>query len=256
MIGITATTGGAAWVGRRTLFVLPVSRVAVALRAPDGHDELMLGESAGADVHLRVAVVRRLAPAADAADWETLPYVDVDAALLAVRRQLLRDTIVAEIQCRDCHAWGDIRLSIAAYLAAKRRPSRVALDRVRVPTVGQVLTAIAVHGDGAAAALEAECVTVAASGERRRALQQLERIAPPLAGTVEGVCPHCTGPVVAWFDPGAFVLGELRRRASRVIADVHLLASQYGWTEAAILDLPGLRRTAYAALAAVAAGER
>ena len=41
---------------------------------------------------------------------------------------------------------------------------------------------------------------------------------------------------------------------SAVLEDVHLIASRYGWPEAAILDLPGWRRARYAAL--IGAGAR
>src|SRR5260370_342236 len=117
------------------MFVLPVSRAPVELRAPRGHDDMMIAEGA-VGVHLRVEVVRRLAG--------------------------------------------------------------------------------------------------------------LERAAPRLAGPVEGVCPSCGEKVSGWFDPGAFVLAELRTRAQTLLEEVHLLASRYGWSEEVILNLPGRRRAAYA----------
>jgi hypothetical protein len=52
--------------------------------------------------------------------------------------------------------------------------------------------------------------------------------------------------VQAWFDPGEFVIEEIRARAQRVFEEVHLIASCYGWTEDVILDLPADRRVFYA----------
>src|SRR5271169_2576347 len=98
------------------MFVLPVSRTPVELRAPTGHDDILIAEGA-VSAHFRVEVARRLAPPLGAGlDWNTLPYVDVDAALLALRQFLTGDKLVAEIQCRACGAWGDVHLSIAEYL--------------------------------------------------------------------------------------------------------------------------------------------
>jgi hypothetical protein len=229
------------------MFVLPVSRAPVELRAPRGHDDMMIAEGA-VGVHLRVEVVRRLAPPArPATDWQVLPFVDVDAALLGLRRFLSGDRLVAEIACSACGAWGDVHVSIAEYLEANR-PSAVREIPAYIPTVAQVLAAVAKYGPGEAAAraLEAECLRDCSPEEGRRRRAGLERAAPPLAGPVEGVCPSCGEKVSGWFDPGAFVLAELRTRAQTLLEEVHLLASRYGWSEEAILDLPGRRRAAYA----------
>jgi hypothetical protein len=176
-----------------------------------------------------------------------LPYVDVDAALLGLRQFLSGDRLVAEIACSVCGAWGDVHVSIADYLKANR-PSGAREIPSHTPTVRQVLAAVAEHGPGEAAAraLEAECLRECSPEERRRLRAGLEQVAPPLAGPVEGVCPNCGEKVSGWFDPGEFVLAELRTSAATLLQEVHLLASRYGWSEEAILDLPGRRRTAYA----------
>src|SRR5262245_40220007 len=101
------------------MFVLPVSGTPVTLRAPSGHDDVFLAESAGGGVALRIEIVGRLAPPASG-HWHALPYVDVDAALLALRRFLAGDRLVAEIRCGACREWLDVTLSIEEYLAAHR----------------------------------------------------------------------------------------------------------------------------------------
>lgn len=239
------------------MFVLPVSAATVVFRPPSGYDDLLLAEHVG-DVRLRVEMVRRLAPPARAdEDWTTLPFVDVDAALLGLRRFLEGDRLIAEIQCGACSAWGDVAFSIAEYLDA-HRPRRAARARVAsIPTVGHVLAAIEAHGPGPAAiaALEASYGAEHGGGaDARKALARLEKAAPALSGPIEGVCPQCAAPVSAWFDPGAFVLAEMRPRAQMIYDEVHLLASAYGWTEDGILSLPGPRRAAYAARIAHGSG--
>jgi hypothetical protein len=232
------------------MFVLPVSRIPVELRAPVGHDDMMISEGAGG-ARLRVEVVRRLAPPArSGVDWQTLPFVDVDAALLALRQFLSGDRLVAEIACVACGSWGDTQLSIAEYLKANRPSNRKEPAPPYVPTVRQVLDAVAGYGPGeaAASALEAECLRECTPDEGRRRKAGLEKTAPPLAGPVEGVCPGCGATVSGWFDPGEFVLTELRARAATLMEEVHLLAARYGWSEEAILALPAGRRAAYAEL--------
>jgi hypothetical protein len=237
-------------------FVLPASGLAVRPRVPDGHDELMLAEGQDAGVGVRAAVVRRLAPLVSGdAEWDEVPYVDVDAALLGIRRLVAGDTIVAEIRCGACQAWGDVRFSIDEFLAARRRRSRSVAPAVTAPSVRQVLAAVAAHGVSreAAARLEADSLGALPLAARRQAVRALEHGASPLAGRVEGICPECGDAVDAWFDPGWLVLCELRTRAARVIEQVHTLAVHYGWSEAAILAIPGPRRAAYAALAGAGA---
>jgi len=217
---------------------------------------MLLAESQD-DVSSRVDLVRRLAPpAADGMDWDSLPYVDVDAALLGLRQFLFGERMIAEIRCSNCNTWGDVEFSIAEYLKAK--PPRVATERApcRIPTVAQVVSALKLHGEAEAAsrALEAEYAEHFSREESRRQNAALEKVAPPLAGFVTGTCPQCAAGVSGWFDPGAFVIAELRRRAGMLFEEIHLLASRYGWSEEAILSLPRSRRSTYAEMIAAEIG--
>ena len=241
------------------MFVLPVSGVPVWLRTPEGDDELLLAESAGNLLHLRVEAVRRLTPPMNAGlNWNDLPYADVDAALLAFRQRMTGDRLIAEVRCPNCAVWCDTELSVSAYLAANK-PKRLANVnpepdgwyswrdlRFRVPTVNAVLEA-ANSADDAATVLFQYSVAAPSPATAARAASLLEKMAPPLAGMVRGMCPHCAQTIVGWFDPGSFVLTELQNKASVVFEHVHILAQAYGWSEAAILALPSRRRALYAA---------
>jgi len=233
------------------MFVLPVSGAVVIPHAPNGRDDMLLSESGGSDPLFRVDLVRRLAPlASQALSWDALPYVDVDAALLGLRQFLAGDRLVAEIQCPKCGTWGDVELSIAEYLKANRPRAARTPSGMHIPTVHQVLAAFTEYGPGelAVRAIEAEVLVHNDPHTVRRLRAAIERVAPPLSGAVRGLCPHCGAVVAGWFDPGAFVIAEIRRHASRLMEEVHLVASSYGWQEDAILALPGTRRSAYAEL--------
>lgn len=59
------------------------------------------------------------------------------------------------------------------------------------------------------------------------------------------VCPSCAYRWFALFDILAFLWQELTIRARRVLRDVHLLATAYGWSEANILAMSPVRRRMY-----------
>jgi hypothetical protein len=58
-------------------------------------------------------------------------------------------------------------------------------------------------------------------------------------------CPDCDQPWVATFDPAAFLWREIETLARRLLAEVHALASAYGWREADILGMGQRRRWTY-----------
>jgi len=68
----------------------------------------------------------------------------------------------------------------------------------------------------------------------------------PLADLeIGGECPECGHAVSSRHDIVAAWLHQLRRRASALLGEVHLLASRYHWSEQEILNLPEPRRGAY-----------
>jgi hypothetical protein len=58
-------------------------------------------------------------------------------------------------------------------------------------------------------------------------------------------CPQCSHHWHASLDIVSFVWSEIHAWAVRLLRDVHVLASSYGWSEAAILALSSWRRQAY-----------
>jgi hypothetical protein len=196
-----------------------------------------------------------------------------------MRLPWLGDRLLAETTCPapGCGARVDIAFGIAAFLAHHRPlPPRLrawqvapcaeqagwfvlralgaaATARFRLPTAGDERD-VAGHAD-AAAALARRCIAPLPlqAGARRAAEAAMTALAPPLAGPLAGTCPECGADVPIDFDPRRYVLAELRARAGFIAEEVDALAGRYHWTERAILDLPGPRRTAYAEMARRAA---
>lgn len=79
-----------------------------------------------------------------------------------------------------------------------------------------------------------------------RAMAESDPLAEPMIATT---CPWCAAPCTTLLDVGAFLWAHVRADACRLMSDVDTLARAYGWTEAEILALSDVRRTAYLELA-------
>ncbi len=94
-------------------------------------------------------------------------------------------------------------------------------------------------GDGAVAAIDLPAQVVQA------VVARMAELDPQADVAIDVACPACAH---AWrepFDVVTFLWGELAAWARRLLADVHLLASAYGWSEGDILGLTAVRRDAY-----------
>jgi hypothetical protein len=257
---------------------LPVSGRRVALSQPTGRDEMLLLEARGAEPARAIAFATKLA--SDGTDAASLPVPDLDTLLLRLRQALLGDRLLTETSCpaRGCGARVDISFGIEAFLA-HHQPQRPRLRswhvapcaeptgwfslravgaaadtaRFRLPTAGDERD-VAAQPD-AAAALARRCIAPMPlpAGARRAVEAAMAALGPTLSGPLSGTCPECGADVTIGFDPRRFVLAELRARAGFVAEDVDVLAGRYHWTERAILELPGMRRAAYAEMARRAA---
>jgi hypothetical protein len=119
------------------------------------------------------------------------------------------------------------------------------------------------HHENQAAALNAIVRSLAIEPPDLPALspEQLQPIAaamgaadPLVAFRVHTACPHCRRTGEFDVDLEGIALRELERFRRAVLVDVHVLASQYGWSEAEVLAIPPRRRADYRNL--IAARER
>lgn len=263
-------------------FRLPVSSLSVALSPLTGAEEILLAEGSVSDPMLTLDLIGRIAQAEPTSDeqetdWAALTVADIDAILMRLRQFMLGGTISASLQCHgeDCGERVEFSFPIDAYLAhhAPKPPSgrgwRAEPDeqpgwyrlesagqqvRFRLPTLADQIAADAAP-DGEAWLAQA-CIAPPGLAARMQARVQeaMEKLAPPLAGPLDGVCPECGARLQAQFEARRFCLQELRDRARFVYDDVDLLAERYHWSEQNILALPRLRRAHYAERARQAAG--
>jgi hypothetical protein len=241
---------------------LPISGVRAEWRASTGRDDIALADSR-AGLAAALACVNRCVVDADGSpvDGAALPVGDLDLLVVARRRDLLGDSLVAEGSCTRCAAAVDVRFSLAAYVGHNRvrvpRGVTAAEDgwwelsrhavRVRVPAVQDVLAASAASDPRGE--LIARCLSGTLSPAAVRAAERaMESLGPTLRADVAGTCPECGAAVVLDVDARELCLSELGFLASVVYDDVNLIATRYGWTQDAILDMPSVRRHRYADL--------
>jgi hypothetical protein len=253
---------------------LPVSGLEIEFHLPTGSDDLALIEAGGNEIEQALVAIARLAlkKAAMASrgpeetDWRALSVTDFEYALLGLRRFLEGDSVTCLLRNRshECGESMEMSFSITALLddVSPRMPRGVARVagkaqkfeltasanpvRFHLPTVSDQL---AVQGKPEGGALLLQRCTGRAKLsklEATRIERAMEALAPPVSREIEGICPNCGKPVRAILHVPKLVVEELIQAASGVFGEIDLLASEYHWTEEAIVALPQRRRKEYA----------
>jgi hypothetical protein len=241
---------------------LPVRAIEVLLRRPDGADDVALIEGDQATLPTALRLLGRLVARSDCAvaDWSLLPVTDFELLLLHLRQFLIGPVVASHVDCPSCDERVEVSFQVADFVAAVRpsEPSGVALGpddgsltlagaTFRLPILADVLAVWQTARPGAA--LRARCISHGTAAKLHRRIERASaRLAPPVTGAVGGACPGCGRALQALFDVPSYVVAEMRSLAAGVYAEVHLLATAYGWSEAAILALPSERRRHYAEL--------
>ena len=81
------------------------------------------------------------------------------------------------------------------------------------------------------------------------ALRTFEQLQSSSEISIDLQCAECSRTHAIDLDLGRFVWTEVRHAASRLMREVHELASAYGWQEASILAMSSNRRNAYLEIA-------
>ncbi len=220
-----------------------------------------------------LVLLRVAAPALSAADCAALSVGRRDALLLDLFRQLFGDTAPALVTCPGCRdeLEFDVPLSGIAIRPPADLPDHYTLlcdgyeIAYRLPCAGDLAALSAEVRDEvldvAARSLVQRCVLAVqgADGlpsdllpgpEAAAALDAAiaARVAeddPQAAVTLDFDCPSCGEHWRVPFDIVEFLWRRLDVFANALLRDVHLLASNYGWSEGKIVALSPLRRRHY-----------
>jgi len=204
--------------------------------------------------------------ARSADEWADASIGERDARLFGVREALFGDRIEVTATCARCGERLQAEFSthdVLHSLAPAERASVLGLVthgydvQMRLPTSRDIEEAIALPPSEGRSALLGRCITrVVRDGAPQdpaslpdevveAALAELSR-RDPLAELQIGVsCDACGHERPMSFDIGEHLWGDVSECATRLMREVHLLASAYHWTERDICRLSATRRRAY-----------
>jgi hypothetical protein len=216
----------------------------------------------------RVSPLLRAATGLGPEELAALGVGERDRMLVALRERLFGGTLRTVVDCPACGVPLEVVLPTSALLAAGSGPETVEVDldgyrlRCRAPRSGDLAAAAGTGSAAGARALLVERAVVSAErdGEALTLPDLPDRVIAAAAATLAEAHPlvdvelpiACDACGVSWscpFDIGRYLWEELDAWAVRVLSEVHVLATAYGWSEADILALTPTRRRRYLELA-------
>lgn len=210
-------------------------------------------------------------PGSAPADLAAMPVGQRDTALLHLHRQLFGETVSAETFCPQCNERLEMDFPVSSILVEvpDAAPAPLWLEQggyrlaYRLPSAGDLallgkMTATG-HPAGSSQRLAEYCVQdPGATGTgtshfpppvwtalEAAITQAVEKYDPQAEILLELDCPHCHASWQSHFDIVVFLWRKLERLALDLVADIHALASAYGWSEREILALSPQRRRTY-----------
>lgn len=241
------------------------------MKAPSSQALLRIWEEdAGAHpIRRALALLDSASPEFEGVRWAEAPIGAREHGLLGLYEELFGPELDTVTDCPHCGETLESSFatrevgSESVTVPSNREPMRLRLQgfdiEYRLPT-SQDLLGIVEDPDppeDAQLRLLRSCVLAARRGGRARALEDLpdevlSRLGTEMAERDPGAniridltCPACSHAWTVDFDIASYLLGELDDWAQRTLAEVHILATAYGWSERDILDLSPIRRNHY-----------
>ena len=195
-------------------------------------------------------------PEEEAGRLADLTLAERDRALLALRAATFGRRLTSYIDCASCGERLEFQLDTANLLAISENapaPAVVQLGglRFRLPTSRDLARIAEVSEEGEASRLLAGlcCIDGGEAALPNELIADLEeafaRADPGGNIQLDFDCPACHRSWEEVFDIGEYFWEELETSSRRLIAQVHRLASAYGWSERDILSLGAVRRAMY-----------
>ncbi|CAN92246.1 MULTISPECIES: hypothetical protein [Sorangium] len=227
---------------------------------------VLLAWEAGLEQHpldRALSVLGTAHPELDRGALAALTVGQRDSLLIALRRGTFGDSLGGFAECGACGERLEFALSARDFpVAAAVFEGEAEIDGLRIhfrlPTSRDLAAVVGARSVEAARRMLLErCVLEAAQGDApidgasiaEEAVQKLaERMAELDAAadlTLELACPACGHAWETVFDIESYFWAEIAAQAGRLLAEVHTLASAYGWDEARILGMSAARRQAY-----------
>ena len=213
-----------------------------------------------------LAMLWAAGPESDDDLW-ALPLAERDRRLLALRQATFGDTLPCVTACPQCAMRLELQLSAEQVSAALRTPARETVERdgtavaLRALDSRDLAAAAAIADPEAAAALlRARCCELGGGADEagfdalpKTLRSEIETRIEAREGAGEirlslG-CEACAAQWEETLDVAQFVWLEIEIASRRLFGEVAELAALLGWSEADILAMSDLRRSAYLQLA-------
>jgi len=209
-------------------------------------------------IRLALALLEAAWPGLNAQSWARMPVGERDARLLDLHDAWFGGAFETAIDCAGCgmhlessFAARDIRVPSSARRGGTLRHEGREIQ-YRLPDSEDLLAAAAIaEAPKAEQAVLKRCLGWT-GGEDLVPAALAERLDAEMALLDPGAdielrlrCPQCGTEQAALFDIVTHLAGEIDDWAQGVLADVHLLARAYGWSEGEILGLSPARRRSY-----------
>jgi hypothetical protein len=183
-----------------------------------------------------------------------LPLDQRDRRLYAAAADLFGPRVAVSAHCPDCRAETEVGFTVAEVLAlppADPRPTVGWQGRsiaYRPPDSRDLAAALRAGSDGRAVLLRRLVGDEAAEELLDVVEADLAARAGPEAMTLAFGCTGCGREMVEPFDILDYLWRRLVAQAHRLLRDIHIIASAYGWTTAEILSLGAARRATHVAM--------
>jgi predicted RNA-binding Zn-ribbon protein involved in translation (DUF1610 family) len=215
-----------------------------------------------------LALLEAAAPGVAAGDWAAAPIGRRDGRLLELYEILFGPQLHSVANCPRCGevletsfttrdlSMSAVQPSIPCWIEFRERGMCI---RYRLPNSDDLLHVMAATNDPEEAQIQLlrRCVIEAKQADKRQQPEQLpaevvDRFVEEMAQQDPGAdvqiqleCPSCGYVWSVCFDIVSYFWSGLSDWAQRTLAEVHLLARAYGWSEREILGLSATRRQQY-----------
>lgn len=194
-------------------------------------------------------------------DWAAVDVGSREVLLARLLEALVGGSVWAGAECGSCRARLEVPVDVAAVARYPVHPPGARFVTVaggvdvafRLPTTEDLAAVRAAAPAGARRLLLTRCLGDGAdpvpTGTAEAVERAMERVSPAGAVVVIVACPNCGTATPTGLDISVLLWAEVEVRAAALLAEVHALATAYGWTEAEVLALSPARRGAYLELA-------
>lgn len=221
--------------------------------------------SSGAPAHRRLERLLAATEPQAALDSDTLG--GRNRRLLALHGALSDSPLEARLRCAACQTDNEFAVPAAAILACPA-PDPAARVRIgtgrgrltfRLPSMSDIHAVNGARAEEALARIVARCRVGPGDGEPpgtvvlERLATRFEALDPAARIVVDLRCAECRAALRASVDIAEFVAAAVDLIVDGLLRQIDAIARAYGWSERAILALPGERRATYVAMIAARA---